>query len=311
MNPAASPCWIPERIVTDGNGEGRCRWVDIAGVPYADPFFESTLMRRRQGADAERWSTTAELCDEAARVAAPVDVIFILHVSRCGSTLVSQLFGLDERTIVLSEVPLLDAILRTAGDHRDVLFPAALRLLASKRAGSEERVVVKTDCWHLFHAATLRRLYPQAKFLLLYRRPAAVLRSHHRMRGVQMVPGVLTGPPWDIAYDPAGMSLDDYAAAVLECHYRALLEVAETDEQSLLVGYEEGFPALFLRAADWLGLSLDAGTMQRIEARCAFHAKRPHEPFAADPAPDLVDVDVSRLDSLFAALDRQRGTTSP
>lgn len=311
MSAAAGPCWIPERIVTDGNGERRCRWVDVAGVSFSDPFFETTLMRRRRGAGAERLSTEAGLYEEALRVAVPADVIFIFHVSRCGSTLVSQLFGLDERTIVLSEVPLLDDILRAPGDHRDALFTAALRMLARRRAGSEERVVVKTDCWHLFHATTLRRLYPEARFLLLYRQPGAVLGSHHRMRGMHMVPGVLTNPPWDVAYDPARISLDQYGAAVLECHYRALLDVAATDAHSLLIGYEEGFPAVFLRAADWLGIPLDPGNRQRVEARSTHHAKRPHEAFVADPVANLANVDISQLDSLFAALERLRTTTAP
>lgn len=301
---APPPCWIPERLVTGITGDVRCRWIDVAGLRFTDPFFDSTVTRRRRDSPSERWSTVTELLDEAATVPAVDDVVFIFHVSRCGSTLLSQLFGLDERTLVLSETPLLDAILRTNGD-RERLFDAALRLLARRRDGAGCRLVVKTDCWHVFHAATLRRLYPRARFVLLYRRPAAVLGSHHKMRGMQMVPGMLE-TPFHVPYDSERLSLDQYGAAVLEHYYAAMLDIAAADEGSLLTGYEEGFPAVFLRAAEWLGHSFDPDRLRQIHERCGYHAKRPHETFGAETLPSLTDVDLGPLDALFAALEQRR-----
>jgi hypothetical protein len=64
-------------------------------------------------------------------------------------------------------------------------------LIAATTAGVTRRPIVKTDCWHLFHAAELRAWYPESPFVLLYRRPEAVLRSHRRQRGRHMVPGLL------------------------------------------------------------------------------------------------------------------------
>lgn len=302
---APPPCWIPERIVTGNAGDDRCRWIDVAGVRFTDPFFDSTVSRRRRDTDTERWSTVVELLDEAATVSAVDDVVFIFHVSRCGSTLLSQLFGLDERALVLSEVPLLDAILRTDRADRERLFDAALRLLGRPGGEGDLRLVVKTDCWHLFHAATLRRLYPRARFVLLYRRPAAVLGSHQKMRGMHMVPGVLE-TPFHVPYDPAHVSLDQYAAAVLGHYYAAMLDISATDERCLLAGYEEGFPAVFLRTAEWLGRSFDPDGLRQIHERCAYHAKRPHEKFAAETLPSLTGVDLGPLDALFTALEQRR-----
>jgi hypothetical protein len=306
MNGAApAPCWIPERIITDGAGAERCRWIDMAGVRFTDPFFDDTVRRRRRNPQAERWSTVAELLDEAAAVPAVDDVVFIFHVSRCGSTLLSQLFGLDEGTLVLSETPLLDAILRSGRDDRARLFDAALRLLGRARGEGASRLVVKTDCWHLFHAATLRRQYPKARFVLLYRRPAAVLASHQKMRGMQMVPGLLDAP-WRVPYDPEQLSLDQYGALVLERLYAAMLSVAAADERSLLVSYEEGFPGAFLRTSRWLDLSFDHEDLRRIQERCGYHAKRPEEAFGAEMMPSLEGVDLRALESLVAALEQRR-----
>jgi hypothetical protein len=302
---APAPCWIPERIVADASGHERCRWVDVAGLRFTDPFFDSTLVRRQRDTGAERWTAVDELHDAAAAVADVRDLVFIFHVSRCGSTLMSQLFGLDERTIVLSEAPLLDALLRSERPHREALFLAALRLLGQPRAG-ERRLVVKTDCWHLFHAGTLRRLYPHAAFVLLYRSPAAVLASHQRMRGMHVVPGVLKGTSFQVEYDADRIDLDRYAALVLERHYAAMLDLATTDARSLLVNYEEEFPAAFLRAARWLEMTFSAADLDRIRQRCGYHGKRPGESFGAEARPAVGNVDLAPLESLFAALDERR-----
>jgi hypothetical protein len=307
---ALPPCWIPERIVTDGSGAQRCRWIDVAGVRFTDPFFDSTVRQRRRDAHGERWSTVAELLDEAATVPAVNEVVFIFHVSRCGSTLMSQLFGLDEQALVLSETPLLDTVLQTDPSHRERLFEAALRLLCRPRGGVAPRVVVKTDAWHLFQAATLRRLYPQARFVLLYRQPAAVLGSHHKMRGTHMVPGLLDAA-FHVPYDPEKLTLDQYSAIVLGRLYQAMLDVAAADDRSLLVSYEQGFPDAFLRTADWLGLSFDADRLRQIQQRCGYHAKRPNEAFGAETLPSLQGVDLRRLDSLLTVLDQRRAATGP
>lgn len=305
MSVDASPCWIPDRFVADSTGDARCRWVDVAGIRFTDPFFASSVSRRRRDPDSERWSTAAELLDEAATVPAVDDVVFIFHVSRCGSTLMSQLFGLDDRTLVISEAPLLDAILRSGHGDRERLFDAALRLLARPRGEAFARLVVKTDCWHLFYAGTLRTLYPQARFILLYRRPSAVLASHQKGRGMQMAPGVLDGP-FHVPYDPERLSLDQYAAAVLERHYAAMLDVAARDQRRLLASYGEGFPGVFLRTTAWLGRSFDDDTMRQIHERCGYHAKHPYEKFGAETLPSLESVELRTLDSLFRALEHRR-----
>ena len=307
MSVAAPPRWIPVRIAVDGTGERRCHWVDLTGIRVTDPFFESTLSRRRSRLD--RWSTVGEFYDEAATVPEVADLTFIFHVSRCGSTLLSQLFCLHDGTLVFSEAPLLDEILNSDRPDREALFIATLRLLGRLRAGAGEHVVVKTDCWHVFHAARLRRLYPQARFVLLYRRPAAVLASHQKARGMQMVPGALAHAPFvDVRYDCERMSLDQYAALVLERIYAAMLEIATVDERSLLVSYEEGFPELVLRVADWLALSSDAGDLQRIRERCAYHGKRPGDIFVTETPPSPPPgVDLRSLESLFNALQRRQG----
>src|SRR5690606_34626620 len=127
-----------------------------------------------------------------AHLPAVAPTAFIFHVSRCGSTLLSQLLDLDEANIVLSEVPLLDQLLRLpetfpgiSRAQQETALQATIRLLGQKRTGHEKQLFIKLDSWHVFFAATLRKQYPSVPFILLYRAPDEVFESHRRHRGMQ------------------------------------------------------------------------------------------------------------------------------
>jgi hypothetical protein len=297
--------WIPERLLpVDENVV--CEWLDIGDLRFTDPFFEMTLARRRRDRPARRTSTLQQMYDESEALTPLAPSAFIFHVSRCGSTLLAQLFGCDEGAVVLSEVPLLDELLRSNLPERERLFTAALRLLSRRRSGREERLFVKTDAWHIFYAATLRRLYPDTPFILLYRSPEAVLDSHARARGMHMVPGLLERAPFTVAYDPARLTLDQYAAAVLERYYQAMLAVAAADARAALVSYDEGFPAVFERLAAWLGLPLPDGLKRRVLDRCAYDGKNPRVTFSSPSRPLALDVNIVALQQLSDRLEDMR-----
>jgi hypothetical protein len=246
------------------------------------------------------------LHDEAADADALSPTAFIFHVSRCGSTLLSQLFACDDAAVVLSEVPVLDELLRSNLPDREALFASALRVLARRRFGTEERLVVKTDSWHIFYADVLRRLYPTAPFVLLYRSPQAVLESHRRVRGMHMVPGLLERTPFTVEYDSTRLTLDQYAAAVLELYYRAMLDVAAMDGQAALVSYEEGFPAAFERIAAWLRLPIDDRLREKLDERCVRDAKNPMTAFRPPEMASTSEPDNGTLRHLFERLESMR-----
>jgi hypothetical protein len=240
----------------------------------------------------------------AAAADAVEPTVFVFHVSRCGSTLFSQLFALDPRAIVVSEAPPLDDALAGDPQTRDARFADTLRLLGRRRFGDETHLVVKTDSWHLLEAGRLRAMYPRVPFILLYRDPRAVLASHRRVRGRQMVPGLIDPRRLGLSDADRASPLDDYGARVLERYYRALLEFSERDPLARLVAYEEGFPAAFLEAARWLGRSVAAADEARIADRCRFHGKRPEEAFDGDTL--AASSDRPELDRLYAGLEAAR-----
>jgi hypothetical protein len=163
--------------------------------------------------------------------------VFIFHVSRCGSTLAAQLLSLNEENIVLSEVPFIDEVLRwrnllpnadEAGTLQ--LLQASIASYAQKRSGKEKRLIVKADSWHVLFYKQLRKLYPQTPFILLYRKPDEVIKSHQKLRGMQAVQGVIE--PQLFGFDAEAINLvglDEYMALVLEKYYTAFLEISEHD----------------------------------------------------------------------------------
>jgi predicted N-formylglutamate amidohydrolase len=109
-----------------------------------------------------------------------------------------------------------------------------------------------------------------------------------------------------VPFDAARLTLDQYAARVLERHYAAMLSVA-ADPRSLVVSYDEGIPEVFRRSARWLGLSLDAALVRAADERCRYDAKRPHERFEPQEATAPAGVDLAALAALVEQLDRARG----
>jgi hypothetical protein len=112
--------WVPEKILIE-NGELIFKCLFSSSLPFTDPFFDDTLRKFRTleiNRKQHKVFVGAEMINEWAN---SIDFVpptaFIFHVSRCGSTLVSQSLGLNPEFISLSEVPVLDYILRRTGSR--------------------------------------------------------------------------------------------------------------------------------------------------------------------------------------------------
>lgn len=306
--------WMP---VTVDESTGRCRWRYVGSTSFDDPFFEDTIGRCLELGPNSSGPRTSSL-DEMAEVATGLDALdpsaFVFHVSRCGSTLVSQLLGLGDGVVALSEVRFFDQLLRAR--HRPALadvvdvgvhLPAAIRIHGARRTGAERHVVVKLDSWHLAFHAELRRLYPTTPFVLLYRDPAAVVRSHHRRPGMHAVPGVIEPEVFGWTTESATPeSRAEHLPRVLDFYYSSMLEAVRTDPGSLAVAYQPDMMSVVEAIADATGVELTAAHRQQMRARMAFHSKRPDEAFGGDGASTPGDDAVGLCQASHDALDRWR-----
>src|SRR4029077_6493953 len=147
---------------------------------------------------------------------------FIFHMSRCGSTLVSQMLAALPSNIVVSEASPIDTVVQAGRWRRDLSedrqarwLPPIIGALGQKRTGSEQHYFIKLDCWHTLALPLFRRAFPAVPWVFLYRDPVEVLASQVSQPGTQMLPRGIGPNLYGIerAYGPG--SAEDYYARVL------------------------------------------------------------------------------------------------
>ena len=295
-----------------------CEWLENTAQNFTEPFFDETISRLRYSAVNQRGPKGAAhvgLLPEWAAGQGPgrPPTAIIFHVSRCGSTLFSQLLALQPHYLVLSEVPFFDELLRlpfqnpaVTSDAAAGLFHAALQLYIGSAAQAPEHVFIKADSWHLHFYEQLRALYPTVPFILLYRDPWEVLQSQQRHRSMQSVPSLIEPAVFGFSPEQAAVTdLDQHMTQVLHGYFEKLLAIAAQDAHSVLVNYSEGAAAGMRKIVAATGIAYPPEYEQVVAERAGFHAKHPRQVFreenAAAAPPDFlapVAAQYQQLDAL-------------
>ncbi|HEY1202875.1 MAG TPA: hypothetical protein VGE79_17950 [Niastella sp.] len=282
--------WIPYKL-SFVDEQPRCEWLYTNDKEFTEPFFDETISKCRSanfhsfrsvsGIEVlPQWSAGIERVQPSA---------FIFHVSRCGSTLASQLLAQDRTNIVLSEVPFFDSILRAGNNIPYQVLKDALAFYSPVK-NYRERLFIKTDSWHIFFYKQIRELYPQTPFILLYRRPDEVVRSQQKRRGMHAIPGVIEPALFGFENDVRVMNQDVYLGEVLDKYFQAFLQVLEKDTLATPINYNEGPVAMVEKIAQITNTPISDEAMEKIKSRAMYHAKYPEQVFSEeaiqDPVPD-------------------------
>ena len=250
-------------------------WRDLGQTAFSDAFFVNTLAR--QPHEERRVCRTPLAALATPRDGLAPDV-FVFHVSRCGSTLLSQLLSSLPQCIVMSEPPVIDSLLRLHHDGGDPaagvdLLRQAILALGQRRSGEETHFIIKFDCWHIHSLAVLQLAFPGTPCLFVYREPLAVLASHQRQRGPQMVAGMLHPAQLPLpAHRLAPGDIDGYTGLVLASLFNAALPHAATG-QLQLIHYKQLPDILFSDLLTRFGITPTTTQLQAMRARAGVHAK--------------------------------------
>jgi hypothetical protein len=266
----------------------RIAWLWPKG-PATEPFQDQYLARCRQGSVFNqlvqpRTALAPLLSPSADEAAAPAG--FIFHLSRCGSTLLSGGLAELDDTSVLSESPLLTALLLDATlteTQKRAALPRLVRLQAAPFAG-RGRIVVKWNAWDLFLFPLIDAAFPGVPRVLLFREPEEILASHARSAGRHMA-----GDPALAALHPAFAPLSGEADLL---DFRIGVLKALTDAMRACAGDPEAMPLDYARldaagidgACRHFGLVPSAAARARIAQRLGVHSKALDQPFEADSA---------------------------
>jgi hypothetical protein len=199
--------WLPIGLASGIDGP-TVEWAHFGGARLAEPFFEDSAhrARRRPLNRLLRWTTPlATLASETPRGGGATPAGLIFHMSRCGSTLVAQMIAAMTTSVVVSEAPVLDAVLQHGRaalpePERVAMLRAIVGALGRDRCGTGGPFVVKLDSWHSLALPLFRRAFPETPWIFLHRDPHAVIASHRRMPGLQMIGGAPAPPDRRIAH---------------------------------------------------------------------------------------------------------------
>lgn len=270
--------WFPVTAsIADADGTVTLAWRDMQDIAFTDSFFENT-MARQPHAERRVCHAPPQALDQFQPGNALAPDAFIFHVSRCGSTLLTQLLASLPQAIVMSEPSVIDSLLRL---HHDLggkadtvtLLRQAMLAMGQRRNNTEDRYFIKFDCWHIHSLPLLRQAFPGTPCLFLYRQPQAVLASHQRRRGPQMVPGLIHPALLPLQEQQlAAGDLDAYTALVLDSLFAAAQRHAAAGDLTL-VNYDQLPEVLFSSLLGLLAIDCTPGQLDTMRARARFHSK--------------------------------------
>ena len=303
--------WIPVKLVEKDN-EVYFEWLYFAEIPLADPFFDETIAKcKSHSYNSKRFKlvSTAENIIDWSKEMDFVDLKgLVFHVSRCGSTMLSQSLATSSENIMVSEAPIIDQILRSetfAEDVKTVLLKSVLKFLGQKRFPGQKHLIIKLDAWSIFEASYLRLIFPEIPFALLYRNPADVLRSHQKMSGMHMVPSLIPPSVFGItSKEIEEVGYRQYQALVLEKYFQAFLDFYERDQNVMMLNYNSGMKNVIERFITFININYSENEINAMLERLKKHSKNGSSVFNGDSyKDDVLSANLSQLNVLHEKLN--------
>jgi len=309
--------WLPVSI-SRHTSEPVVDWCRMGKRRFRESFFDHTVQTAMQEPFSllfRHQLPLDSLIEWQERSPGPAPSGFIFHMSRCGSTLVSQMLAALPGHIVLSEPPPLDALLRMdrrgASDEQRIAWLRAWASAMGQPRNGEHSLLVKLDAWHVFDLPLLRRAFPDTPWIFLYRNPVEVMVSAIGNPGMHLVPGMVDVTTLGIDQGQVlQMPQAEYIARVLAAVMRAGLE-GVVSLGGKAIDYETLPEGVFSSIAPHFGLSLSREEIEAMQAITAYHAKTPSFNFEPDSetkrraaGEDVVALCAALLDPLYEQLRR-------
>ncbi|SNR34841.1 sulfotransferase family protein [Flavobacterium sp. ov086] len=302
--------WIPYKLVEKDN-EVYFEWVYLADKKIVEPFFDETISKCKSheyNSKLLKVVSTIENLIDWSKELVPVDLkSLVFHVSRCGSTMLSQSLATSSENIMISEAPIIDDVLRSDRfglDKKTVLLKAILTFLGQKRFPEQKNLILKLDAWHIFNADYFRSTFPEIPFALLYRKPIEVLKSHQKMIGMHMVPNLL--PPGIFGIAPKEIneiSFQQYGALVLEKYFQGFIDFYEKDQNVTLLNYNEGMKNVVEKFVSFIKVDYSKNELEKMYERLKKHSKNVSTVFEGDSfKEEALEINFTQVDKLYEKL---------
>lgn len=285
--------WAPIRLYWQ-QSSAFMDWCHLGERRFTDPFFDQTVER-----------CLSHPFNLLFRHQTPIDVVgwwheespglrptgFIFHLSRCGSTLISQMLAALPQNVVISEASPIDSVLRArfhnpgvTDEMRAAWLQWVISALGQRWSGDEKYLFIKFDSWSAIDLRIIKRAFPGVPWIFVYRDPVEVLVSQLKRRGAHMVPGMME--PEFLGVDRLSilhMQPEEFCARVLAGVCDAALRHQERGE-AMLVNYRQLPDAVWSSLLDFFRVEYTAADVEIMRRTSQFNAKNPSLRFENDTA---------------------------
>lgn len=280
--------WLPTQSVATGSAPD-IDWLWVESDSFLLPFFEDDVRRYASLPFNRvfRIRTTLEAVIAGAETEQPLPLKgLIFHMSRCGSTLLAQMFAAVPENCVSSEPEPLDGVTQWVQMasieplRADKAIRAIVAALGRDRGNDAARHVIKLAPWQTFALPIMRSAFPEVNWLYLYREPIEVMVSVMHRPGLHTVAGML--PEQVIRNAGVGSaSAEEFAARVLADMGQTVLEHWHLGG-GLLLAYPDIIEAATGPIMTHFGIEVVGEQAVLMKDAAAHDAKMPEQKFASD-----------------------------
>lgn len=274
------------------NVQAQVDWAFVGDAKFTAPFFDETIQqcmsrpfnlafRPKSSVEALHISAQSQDCLNPSA--------FIFHLSRCGSTLLAQMFAAVAQNFVLSEASPIDRILAAKhfnpelSDQDHIAMVRAVVLsLGQRRRPELNRYIIKLDSWHVSYIGLIQRAFPGVPWVFLYREPLEVLVSNLDQMAGRAMPGSAEHLPPNVdLMDALTMPIEQYVSLVLAHIFHEAL-AHQNSPCGLFVNYQD-LPLVALpKILEHLCIEVSGEEMAQMQQQTQFHSKQRGENFSPD-----------------------------
>lgn len=263
--------WTPIQIYLDSH-QPVVEWCSLEDMNFSEPFFEQTVAQcLHKDPDRVRVKTDLKALNKMHAISPGLEPTgFIFHVSRCGSTLVSQMLSALPQNLVISEAAPINSNLlaqdlpRIPEEQLIKWLQLTISALGQRQVRMERNYFIKFTEWNVLKLPLIQKAFPKVPWVFIYREPIEVMVSFSRtpMRLLSFESNYQIA---EIAKCKLGLSLDEiekinstkeFCAKILANFYNAGLQML--NKHALLINYEQLPEVMWTFLPDFFQLNLTA-----------------------------------------------------
>ncbi|MDB6124198.1 MAG: Aspartyl/asparaginyl beta-hydroxylase [Pedosphaera sp.] len=291
MTAAQMAGWTPIWIVPQPTGP-QVDWCHLNGLRFTHPFFNDTIEHavRQPFNLLFRQCTSIDLLGEMYAAHPGLHPTgFIFHMSRCGSTLISQMLAALPQNLVLSEAGPIDGILRANlwnpkfdEPQRIIWLQWLVSALGQPQQPDQKNYFIKFDSWNTLDLPLIHKAFPDVPWIFVYREPVEVIVSNMKQLAGKMLPGAV--PPSLLDCDLVAtlqMSREEYCARALAKYCQSAL-AHHQQHPGLFINYTQLPDAVLSSISNFFKMKWTLSETELMLKATQFHVKNPSQPFIPD-----------------------------